>query len=232
MQLLWDNRLNMLEAFGRTLEMMLLGGLIALVVGFFLAGLRVSPINVARFVGAAYVNVVRNTPLLVIMFIFAFGLPELDIRPELNLNRVFGTDFDLLNFNTFFIFATSALGLYTAAFICEAVRSGINSVAVGQAEAARSIGMTFGQTLFQVVFPQAFRAVVPPLVSVLIAMTKNTTVALGVGVTEATFLMSKLANDHTSQIWWLFGGFAVGYMILVFSLAGIGNAIERRVRVS
>jgi glutamate transport system permease protein len=231
---LTENWRDILVAFGVTIEMCLLAGAIALVVGFFLAGLRVSPIPLGRLFGAAYVRVVRNTPLLVVMTLFAFGLPELDIRPEFNVASWFGSSShsDLLNFNVFFVFASWALGLYTAAFVCEAVRSGINAIPVGQAEAARSIGMTFGQTLRLVVIPQAFRVVVPPLVSTLIAMTKNSSVALGVGVTEATFMMRKLTNDHSSEITAIFIGFALGYMILVGIIAAVGAGLERRLEVA
>lgn len=234
MDVLIENRSEILAAFGRTAEMALMAGVMALLVGFFLAALRVSPIALGRFFGAGYVNVVRNTPLLAIMIIFAFGLPELGLRPELNLNDVFGIDdpVRLLNFSVFYIFATTALGLYTAAFICEAIRSGINSISVGQAEAARSIGMTFSQTLSQVVLPQAFRAVIPPIASTLIAMTKNTTVALAVGVTEATFLMSKLSNDNATALFTIFVAFAIGYMILVGIIAGVASILERKLKVA
>lgn len=234
MDVLIDNRWEILAAFARTAEMVLMAGVLALVLGFFMAAMRVSPIRFGRFVGASYVNVVRNTPLLLIMFIFVFGLPELGIRPELNLNEVFGLEDPnrLLNFSVFYIFATTALGIYTGAFICEAVRSGINAIPLGQAEAARSVGMTFGQTLTNVVLPQAFRAVIPPIASTLIAMTKNTSVALGVGVPEAAFLMSKYANDFASDLFVIFIGFAVGYMILVFVISGIASVLERKLQVA
>jgi len=229
-----DNWSEVLTAFGVTIEMSVLAAIIALVVGFLLAALRVSPIPVGRAIGTAYVQLVRNTPLLLIMLIVAFGLPELDLRPELNLNSWFGleTRHALLSFDVFFIFATIALGLYTASFVCEAVRSGINSIPLGQAEAARSVGMTFGQTLLQVVLPQAYRAVIPPLTSTMIAMTKNSSVAAGVGVTEATFAMRKLTNDHADQIVSIFIGFAIGYMVLVALISAAGNFLERRAAVS
>ena len=234
MDVLLENWKPILQAFGVTIEMMLIAGTIAMVVGSVLAAMRVSPIALARGFGATYIRVVRNTPLLVIMVLFAFGLPEIDIRPELNLNSVLGLEANhrLLNFNVFFIFATAALGFYTAAFVCEALRSGINAVDLGQAEAARSIGMTFTQTLRHVVLPQAFRAVIAPLASVLIAMTKNTSVALGVGVTEATYLMRKLTNDNATALVAIFVGFAAGYMILVFTISAISNFLERKVRIA
>lgn len=234
MDVLLENWSAILQAFAVTVEMMIVAGTIAMIVGTTLAAMRVSPIPLARGFGSGYVRIVRNTPLLVIMFLFAFGLPEIDIRPSLNLNTVLGLSdgHRLLNFNVFFVFATTALGLYTASFVCEALRSGINSVGIGQAEAARSIGMTFGQTLRHVVLPQSFRVVIAPLASVLIAMTKNTSVALGVGVTEATFLMRKLTNDNASALFFIFIGFAVGYMILVFIISAIANYLERKVRIA
>jgi glutamate transport system permease protein len=234
MRVFTDNWRDILTAFGVTVEMTLLAGVVALVVGFFLAALRVSPIAMGRFLGATYVRIVRNTPLLLIMLIFAFGLPELGFRPELDVNGWLGleTKHDLLNFNVFFVFATLALGLYTASFVCEAVRSGINSIPVGQAEAARSIGMTFSQTIREIVLPQAFRVVIPPLASTLIAMTKNSSLAAGVGVTEAAFLMRKLTNDNADVIVVIFIGFAIGYMALVGIISAVANLLERKLRVA
>lgn len=234
MDTLIENYDQILLAFARTIQIVVVAGVIALVVGSFLAALRVSPIPLGRWFGAAYVNTVRNTPLLLIMFIFVFGLPELDIRPEINLNQVFGLEdpIALLNFNVFYVFATLSLGLYTASFVCEAVRSGINSIPVGQAEAARSIGMPFGQTLRFVILPQAFRAVIPPVASALIAMTKNSSVAAGVGVTEATYQMRKLTNDNGSDLVAIFIGFAIGYMVLVAIVSLVASRLERKTKVA
>ncbi|MEO5651555.1 MAG: amino acid ABC transporter permease [Marmoricola sp.] len=226
-----DNWRAILTAFGITVEMTLIAGVIALVVGFLLAALRVSPIPLARGAAASYVRLIRNTPLLLIMLIFAFGLPELDFRPRFNLNKVFGVQDQspLLNFDIFFLFATIALGMYTAAFVCEAVRSGVNSISIGQAEAARSIGMTFSQTVREVILPQAFRAVIPPLASIMIAMTKNSSLAAGVGVTEAAFLMRKLTNDNGDKVFLIFMGFAIGYIVLVAIISATASFLERKV---
>lgn len=234
MDTLIENVDQLLVAFGRTIEMVLMAGVLALVVGFFLAALRVSPIALGRAFGTWYINTVRNTPLLLIMFIFVFGLPELDIRPEVDFNTLLGIDdpVRLLQFNVFYVFATVALGLYTASFVCEALRSGINAIPVGQAEAARSVGMTFGQTLRFVILPQAFRASIPPVTSALIAMTKNSSVAAAVGVAEATSLMRKLTNDNSSDLWAIFFGFAVFYMAIVAVLAGIASLLEHRMKVA
>ena len=210
----------------RTLEMVLIAGTMALVVGPVLAAMRVSPIALARSIGAFYVYTVRNTPLLVIMLIAAFGIPDLDIRPSISLG-----DSELLQFDVFFIFATASLGFYTAAFVCEAVRSGINSIPLGQAEAARSIGLTFSQTLRFIVLPQALRAVIPPIASALIAMTKNSSIALGVGVAEATFRMKTLTNNYATELYAIFIGFALFYMAIVAVIAGTAAWLERKLRV-
>src|SRR5919109_1536990 len=124
------------------------------------------------------------------------------------------------------VLAVIALGVYTAAFICEAVRSGINAVDVGQAEAARSIGMTFGQTLQTVVLPQAVRTVIPPLASILIALTKNTAIAEAFGVTEATYQLDSLVRDHPDVLYALFFGIAAGYILIVFAISGAAHLLE------
>ena len=222
-----ENNDDIIKAFIFTVEMVAIAGVTALVVGSLLAGLRVSPIPLARGIGTFYVYTVRNTPLLLIMLLFAFGLPNLDIRPEVSLGAA-----DVLNFNTFFVFATAALGLYTAAFVCEALRSGINSIPMGQAEAARAIGLPFGQTLRLVILPQAFRAVVQPVASALIAMIKNSAIAVGVGVTEMGFMMKKLVNDYGSSIWEIFIAFALAYMFLVAIVATVAAVLERKFKVA
>ena len=183
--------------------------------------MRVSPVATMRLAGTSYINIFRNTPLLLILLIILFGAPDLGFTWE-------PTSY----FNYFFVCATIGLGLYTAAFVCEAVRSGINSIPLGQAEAARAIGMTFGQSMTSIILPQAFRAVIPPLTSTYIALAKNTSVALAIGVTEASFVMKKLNNDFASERWPIFFGFAFGYILIVAAIATIGHLLERSVRVS
>jgi glutamate transport system permease protein len=227
MDVLIDNWGIIWQPLVRTLEMVLIAGVMALVVGSILAAMRVAPIALARAIGTMYVYTVRNTPLLVIMLLASFGIPDLDIRPTISLG-----DAELLQFDVFFIFATASLGFYTAAFVCEAVRSGINSISLGQAEAARSIGMTFGESLRFIILPQAFRAVIPPVASALIAMTKNSSIALGVGVTEATFRMKTLTNNYASDLYAIFIGFALFYMAIVALIAGVAALLERKLRVA
>jgi glutamate transport system permease protein len=130
----------------------------------------------------------------------------------------------------FFTSITLAMGLYTASFVAEALRSGVNAVSVGQAEAARAVGLPFGATMTQVVLPQALRATVPPLASVLIALVKNTSLAAVFGLAEAAFRMRELLNNNAGDRWWVFLGIAVGYIIIVEAISLVAALLERRWR--
>ncbi len=201
------------EGFLRTLALTVFSGVLALLLGTLLAALRVSPSLPLRAAGTVYVEVVRNTPLTIVFFFAVFVLPQLDVRLS------------------FFAFAVLALTVYHAAFFCEAVRSGVNAVGVGQAEAARSLGLTFGQTLRFVVLPQAFRSVVPPLINVLIALTKNTSIASAFAVAELTAIGGRLANETGRAVPVLLGT-AVCYLVLTVPAGLVAGAVEQRVAVA
>lgn len=200
--------------FGNTIRLFLIAFVGSLVLGTVLAMMRVSPVPVLRLAGAAYVTVVRNTPLTLVLFFFAFVYPLLQIVQL-----------------SFFTAAATGLTMYTAAFVCEVVRSGVNTVNVGQAEASRALGMTFGQTLSTVVLPQAIRSVVPPLTSVQIALLKNTTIAAGFSVFEAGAIrdnLSERGEDVLVGLLWV----ALGFLILVIPLTLLQRSLERRWRVA
>ena len=205
-----------LKAFWLTLQLLVLSGIASMLFGTLLGAMRVGPVAVLRIAASVYVTIVRNTPLLIV-FVFVFiAAPK--------LGWFIGTPF--------LIKGVIALTVYTSAFVCEAVRSGVNSVPVGQAEAARSIGMTFGQSMQQVILPQSFRAVVPPLASVLIALAKNTSVAAAFGLMEATARMRSFTNDNADQRMEIFIAFAIGYIILVEIISFGAHRLERRWRVA
>lgn len=210
MSTLVDNLDLILSGFGQTLRLLLAGGALALVVGTVVAIARVSPVPVLRGIGSTYVVVFRNTPLLVLILITFYGLPEI------------GIDFGL------FWMVVLAMGLYTASFVSEALRSGVNGIPLGQAEAARSIGMPFGTTMSQVVLPQAFRLTVPPMASVFIALTKNTSLAAVFGTAEATFRLQGLARDQPGDLWFIFAGIAFGYIVIVEVISFGANRLEKR----
>jgi glutamate transport system permease protein len=192
------NQAAYLSGFRLILGLTAASAVLSLVLGTVLAAMRVSPIPVLRTFGAAWVNIFRNTPLTLVIFFAYFGL-------FVNLGVVITDD---LNNRNFWL-GVIGLSAYTASFVCEAIRSGINTVPVGQAEAARAIGLTFLQTLWLIVLPQATRAVVAPLGSVFIALTKNSTIVGTIGVLEAASVMKQLINDNGDagiQIFLVFAG--------------------------
>ncbi|MFF4115658.1 amino acid ABC transporter permease [Streptomyces sp. NPDC001714] len=194
---------DVLGAFWTTVKLTVFSAVGSLAWGTLLAAMRVSPVPLMRGFGTAYVNIVRNIPLTVIIIFTSLGLAD-----------IFGvtlgaTDFKVQGFRL----AVLGLTAYTAAFVCEAIRSGINTVPVGQAEAARAIGLNFSQTLRLIVLPQAFRAVIGPLANVLIALTKNTTVAAAISVAEAAALM-KTMIENEAQTLAVGAVFAFGFVVL------------------
>jgi glutamate transport system permease protein len=209
-----DNLDTFRQGFVNTLALTVVSTVLALLLGTLLAAMRVSPVPTLRAAGATYVEIVRNTPLTLVFFFAVFVLPQLDI---------------LLSY---FAFAVLAVTVYHAAFFCEAVRSGINAVGVGQAEAARSIGLTFTQSLRLVVLPQAFRTVVPPLINVVIALTKNTSIAAAFGVFELTAVATRLANENSQAVIAVFTGAAVCYLALTLPSGWLAGRLERRVAVA
>ncbi len=218
----WD---QVQAGFVKTLWIFAFSLVIATVLGTILGSFRVSPIASLRAAGTAYVNIFRNTPLVLVLLL------AVAVIPTLGFNAL-GFDFGVYEFDTFEVMGIIGLSAYTAAFVCEAIRSGVNSVSLGQAEAARSIGMDFTQSLRMVVLPQAFRVIVPPMTSIYIALAKNTSVLATVGVAEAAYVMKKLGNQFTSDIYWIFLGFALGYVFIVLALSGVANTIERKLAVS
>ncbi len=212
---------DLLGAFWTTVQLALLSAVGSLIWGTLLAGMRVGPVPLMRGFGTAYVNIVRNIPLTVIILFTSLGLYQ-------TLNVSLGADGVVETLN----FRLSVLGLiaYTSAFVCEALRSGINTVPVGQAEAARAIGLSFGQVLRLVVLPQAFRASVGPLTNVLIALTKNTTVAAAIGVAEAATLMKKMIENE-AQLLLISAVIALGFVILTLPTGLILGWVGKKVAV-
>ncbi|MFT3662643.1 MAG: amino acid ABC transporter permease [Gordonia sp. (in: high G+C Gram-positive bacteria)] len=208
-------------AFWVTIQLMFWSALGALIWGILLAAMKVSPVPVMRGFATVYVNVVRNTPLTLIVLLCSFGLYQ-NLGVALAAN-----DADFTQNNNFRL-AVLAFILYTATFVCETLRAGFNTVPLGQAEAARSIGLGFSQVFGLIILPQALRAVIAPLGSVLIALTKNTTIASVIGVAEASLLMKEDLENFSDQILVIFAVFAVGFMIITLAEgAAFGWAAKR-----
>ncbi len=187
----------------------------SLLLGTVLAAFRVSPIPSLRGFGAAYVTLIRNCPLTIVLFFMAFGIPELGINIS------------------FYVLAMTGLIIYTSAFVCEALRSGINSVDAGQAEAARAVGLTFTQTMREVVLPQAFRSAVPPLGSVEIAMMKNSAVAGAFGIGGDLWATGRTLTSAQGYPYIpVLTGVAIGYLIITLSAGALLALIERKVAIA
>ena len=206
MNVLIDNSGLFVTGFKNTGILFVISAFFALILGTVVAGMRVSPAPAMRAAGTLYVNAVRNTPLTLILAFFALGYPKLGL-PEIGFMNA----------------AIVGLSLYTATYVSEAIRSGINTVAVGQSEAARAIGLPFMQTLTLIVLPQAFRSVLPPLFSVFIALLKNTTVAAGFSVFEAGAIRAYLSERGEP----LLPGLLWVALIFVVLVLGILTPLQR-----
>ncbi|QTE30614.1 amino acid ABC transporter permease [Pengzhenrongella sicca] len=212
MDVIVDNFPAYLAGFSMTLRLTVVSGVIALIWGLVLAALRVSPITPLRAFSTVYVELLRNTPLTLVFFFLVFVAPQFGLLAPLG-----------------FWTAVIALSAYTSAFVCEAVRSGINSVGLGQAEAARAIGLTFGQTLSMVILPQAVRTVIPPLINVFIALAKNTSVASGFATVELMAAGRRLGTQNPAEIIPVLIGVACFYLLITIPAGISAGVIERKV---
>ena len=200
--------------FVSTLHLLTVSGIGALVLGTVMASLRVSPFGSFRALSATYTEILRNTPLTLVFFFCIFVLPKLGLILDFQFSAII------------------ALTVYTAPFVAEALRSGINGVPVGQAEAARSIGLRFDQVLTLIVLPQAVRMVIPPLINVFIALTKNTSVAGGFFVFELFSVGKRLANLHGSAVVPILLGVACFYLLMTVPLGQLSHRLERKVALA
>jgi glutamate transport system permease protein len=210
LNVLVDNAGAFGSGFRLTVELTLLSFVVALAIGLVIASMRVSPVAPLRAAGTAYVETIRNIPLLVLLYLFFFGFPKIGFQyPP-------------------FPSAVIVIGAYTGSFVAEAVRSGVNTVASGQAEAARAIGLTFPQSLRLVVLPQALRAVVAPIGNIFIALIKNTALALTISVMELGFVSTKLIADTSQPVAVLLGVTAC-YLALALTAGWLFSVLEHRV---
>lgn len=216
---------NVFGAFWMTIQLTGWGALGALAIGTVIAVCRVSPVRVLQAFGAGFVTVVRNTPLTLIVALCSLGVAntlKITLAPS---------DSPTFIVDNGFRWGVVALAFYHASFVAEAIRSGINTVPTGQAEAARSIGLGFGPTLRHVVLPQAFRGAIAPLGNTLIALTKNTTVVATVGVAEASYLMRNMIEFNPSLLYWIFVVMATGFVVLTLPMGLLFTWLSNRLAV-
>ena len=206
---------ELLAGFLITCELVAVSFLIAMVVGVLVAGFRVAPVAPLRWLGGFYVETFRNVPLLVLLFIMFAGLR----RGGLEIPA--------------FLAAVASLGLYTAAYVAEAIRSGVFAVGKGQIDASLSLGLTYRKSLTKVVLPQAIRTVIPPLGNLTIAMIRNSAIVGASLVTISPDLLkeAKILRNRTLQTNETFFWAAVGYLILTVSATFLVRYLEKRLKV-
>ncbi|NLP60077.1 amino acid ABC transporter permease [Paraburkholderia sacchari] len=204
----WDYVFRFVQGIGVTLELSFCSVILAFVVGVLLAIMRICPSPPLRCFAWCYVEAMRATPILALLVMIVWGLPKLG--------------FMYSEFSS----SVLALGLYTAAWISEAIRAGVGSIATGQIEAARSVGMSFAQILHFIVIPQAVRSVIPSLSGIIIVHIKTTSIAAVAGVLEIT-ATSQIINVETAQWLWFLGA-AASYLVLTVPTGWIFKAIEQR----
>ncbi|OKL55181.1 ABC transporter permease [Bowdeniella nasicola] len=212
---------DVLGAFWVNIQLTFFSAIGALIIGTILAVMRISPSASLRWAGATYVNVVRNTPLTLIIlgcWLVLWGQLGVNVSADLQKNN--------------FWMAVIGLSVYTAAFVCESLRSGFNTVPVGQAEAARSIGLGFTQTVNLVVLPQAFRGAIAPLGNTLIALTKNSTVAAAASVLQASTVMQQMIEFSPQQGLAIFMVIALGFVVIVFPMGLLFTWMSTRLAVA
>lgn len=217
---------GLLAAFWMTIKLTFWSAIFSLILGTIVAIMRLSPVGILREAGTAYVTLLRNTPLTLIILFCSFGIyGQLGI--VLASREAAGGFLDTNNFRL----AILGLSVYHAAFVCEAIRSGVNTIPVGQAEAARSIGLTFAQSLRQIILPQAFRGAITPLGNTLIALTKNTTIAAAIGVAETALVMKTVAEFDPGLLWTAFGLIATGFVLLTVPMGLLTSYFAHRLAV-
>lgn len=219
------SRYHVVLAFWMTIKLTVFGGLGALIIGTLIAIFRVSPINVLRWFGAGYVNIIRNTPLTLIVFFFAFG-----VLNTLSVSLADPNSPNSIAENNF-RWGVVALSVYHASFVAEALRSGVNTVPQGQAEAARAIGLSFFPSLTQIILPQAFRGAIAPLGNTLVALTKNTTVVSTIGVAEISYQMKNMIEFSPQLLYAIFLLVAVCFVVLTLPVGALFTYLSRRLAV-
>ena len=224
-----DPRYDILGAFWMTVQLTFWSAIGSFILGVILVAMRVSPVPLMRGFAGGFVNIIRNVPLTLIIIMMSqvianqlglrLAVREAGVNPQAFLNSQ--------NFRL----AVLGFIIYTSTFVCEAIRSGINTVPPGQSEAARAIGLKFTQVLTIVVLPQAIRAVIAPLGSVLIALTKNTTIASAIGVAEAALLMSTLIENESDKFTAVFLVIAAGFIVLTLPTGLVFGAVAKKYQV-
>jgi glutamate/aspartate transport system permease protein len=212
------------SGFLMTIFLSISAGVIAFIVGSFFGILRTLPNRFFSIIGTAYVEIFRNIPLIIHLFVWVYVIPE--ILPESMKEWLFDLE------PSFFIFlmATIALGLFMGARICEQLRTAIQSLPAGQKNAGIALGLTLRQIYLYILLPNAYRRVLPPLTSEMLNMVKNSAVASTIGIVELSKQASQLL-EHASTPYESFIAVTIGYIIINICVMKTMQYIEKRTRL-
>ena len=213
----------LISGLGWTISLSLAAWVIAFVLGSILGIMRTSSSKILRFIATTYVEIFRNIPLLVQLFLWYFVFPEL--LPD-DAGRWVKREMPMPALST----AIIAIGLYTASRVCEQVRSGIEAVGEGQRNAGKAIGLTEPQIYTNILLPVAFRIIIPPMTSEFLTIFKNSSLALTIGVVELT-AMTRQIEEYTFQGFEAFTAATIIYSVVTFIVMFIMRIVEKRARI-
>jgi aspartate/glutamate/glutamine transport system permease protein len=207
----WINIRFLLEGLLLTVQVALVASLFSFVIGAVLGLIRYLKLPVLSAIVGVIIDVVRNLPLLLIIFFTYFALPQIGIRL------------------TIFWSAVSALTIFESAMLSEIIRGGLNSIPKGQTEAGVSTGLTYGQTLWYIIIPQALRAMVPPIVSQLVSLIKDTSLATIITLPELTHHVRIVYGQNTNYVIPMFVMMGLMYWIVCYSLSKFSKRLEKTI---
>ncbi|MDE1548475.1 amino acid ABC transporter permease [Jeotgalibaca caeni] len=205
----WMNIRFLLEGLFLTLQVALVSGVLSFLIGAVLGLLRYLQLPVFSKIVGGLIDVIRNLPLLLIIFFTYFALPQIGVRLSIFWSSV------------------AALTIFESAMLSEIIRGGLNSIPKGQTEAGLSTGLTYGQTLWYIIIPQALRAMVPPIVSQLVSLIKDTSLATIITLPELTHHTRIVYGQDTNYVIPMFLLMAFFYWVVCYSLSRFSQRLEQ-----
>lgn len=209
---------RLMEGMGVTLKLTFISGALGLVLGMFLALMRISQFRILKWLSVLYITLFRGTPLLLQILFIYFALPT--------ILEAYQIDMVLDSFSA----GVLALSLNSAAYLAEIYRAGILSIPKGQTEAARALGLSRHQTMYKIIIPQTYRRIIPPVVNELSALTKETSLVSVISLSELLYMTQRLGSKYL-RVWEVYIWAALGYLIIVMILSFVASRIERRLEL-
>lgn len=206
----WINIRYLLQGLLVTIEVSVISIILSFILGAILGVTRFSKIKYLSAIVGFFIDIIRNLPLLLIIFFTYFGLPTFGIRLEIMPAAI------------------TALTVFESAMCSEIFRSGLNAVDTGQMEAARSNGMSYVQAMYHVVFPQALKMMIPPLLSQFVSLVKDTSLATIIVLPDLLYHAQNVYGQNTNYLIPMFVALAGMYFVVCFSLSLLAKFFDKR----